>query len=107
ARALAPGPGAAAAAGRGQQGARNGGRAGTRARGVGEPAATWRSGARDASARHGLTGRPGSTPPPSPGAKRSDRDKDERGRMGKPTELTEDPAVWASNRNASNGVLGA
>ncbi|MDT0321158.1 hypothetical protein [Streptomyces millisiae] len=108
ARALAPGPAGSAAGGRGQQATRgNAARAGSRARAVGEPAATWRSGGRDASARHGLTGRPGNTPPPSPGAKRSDRDSEERGKTGKPTDLTEDPAVWASNRNASNGVLGA
>ncbi|UCM89409.1 hypothetical protein [Streptomyces marincola] len=55
---------------------------------------------RDAAAR--LAG----APAPAPGAARPRGRADERGRQGKPTELTEDPRVWASGRKAGPGVLG-
>ncbi|MDT0346574.1 hypothetical protein [Streptomyces litchfieldiae] len=103
-RPFTPPPGAAG------HGGGRAGRAAARPRPVGEPAATWRTRAGDAVARHQLAGgaRPASAPPPgaAAGARSGGTGRDERGTRGRPTDLTEDPAVWAPGARAGSGVLG-
>ncbi len=105
ARSLMPPPGAAA-----QGGARGGARGATaRGRAIGEPSSTWRAHSRQAPARYPLAGgRPGAAvPPPAPGAARGRHAPDEEeSRIAPPTELTEDPEVWATRRGATGGVVG-
>lgn len=93
-----PGPGASA------HGSRSQSRSTTstpRGRAVSEPASTWRNRKPDVAARHQLAA------PPAGGAARGQQSRsDEKPSTGKPTELTENPDVWASSRSASSGVLG-
>ncbi|MDT0343955.1 hypothetical protein [Streptomyces litchfieldiae] len=53
-------------------------------------------------------GRPFAPPPAATGAvSRSNGDRSgESGRLGRPTDLTEDPEVWSARRSAAKGVLG-
>jgi hypothetical protein len=108
ARALMPPPGAAAA--QGGSAARGGTRgASARGRAIGEPSSTWRARTQQAPARYPLTGaRPGTAvPPPAPGAARGGHAPgEEERRAAPPTDLTEDPKVWATRRGATGGVVG-
>ncbi|MFW6725080.1 hypothetical protein ACHZ98_34090 [Streptomyces sp. MAR4 CNY-716] len=59
-----------------------------------------------AAARHGLSARPGATPPPPAGSATRARTSDNQENHPAPTELTENPDVWAPRADATRGVLG-
>ncbi|ONK12457.1 hypothetical protein [Streptomyces sp. MP131-18] len=94
-RPFTPPPGAAASR---AGGTGRGGAAGRRA--TAESPGAVRARPRDAAAR--LAG----GPPPAAAAARTRDRAEERTRYHRPTELTEDPSVWASGRKAGPGVLG-
>ncbi|WP_052851278.1 hypothetical protein [Streptomyces avicenniae] len=69
--------------------------------------ATARAGAAGPSGAAGAGARgAGAAAPPAGAHTGNQRDRDDKARDRNPTELTEDPAVWATDRAATKGVLG-
>ncbi|WP_354596477.1 hypothetical protein R1Y80_04710 [Streptomyces sp. JL1001] len=92
--------------GSGAAGARGGSAATARRPAVTASAGTWRGRTGDATARHRLTGTPAAPPPGAAAARSAQGRPDRTGRLGAPTDLTEDPEVWRPRGRATGGVLG-